>query len=307
MWNIIAAAAAKQVLGKKEQPSGVTVINQAARKRGWYIFFGVTAVVALSILIYRIYRAIAVANARKLDEARDAESARAIMKKTTDKKTLWYYINPMTAINPFPAIYDVFVGENKGKLVDELKTIRPKDIAELRKAYKGLYASDLDKDLQFVAGEQYPEIMDAWSKTDIQSTGWKTSDGKIVVKDGKKITSYSPGSYAEYADKFALVTAKTDAVEVVVENNSIKFKKITLKKGNYAGRASGFRLLNQNYPGGTIFKDAKSNIVGIYLLAPVNGVNQSLGVKTSDILLFDTVAELNAYADSKGISVTPIQ
>ena len=253
--------------------------------------------------------------AAKLPEAKNAAAIHEIIKSRISGDGFWYWMNPINqvvqSVVAIPqAIADGITGKSgENTAYDSIRGLLIQDKKELIKAYHGLFNRKLSEDLkESIGDENFAKLDASWNITDIENTGYKITENKYLVKEGKKIVQYTPGYYSEYENKYALIISDGSGFYVNPSStNAVQLKPIKFKRGNYAGQATGFKLGVSTYKGGIIFKDKATNIVGIYLNATINGVKTILAAPIVNTLLFDSLNDMNDYAYSKGINISSVK
>jgi len=291
------------------------LITVAKKTTKWSLI--VPAVIIGGVLVYAggkaIYLNIARKKAAKLSEATNAANINAVIKDKVSEG-LWYWLNPInslveTTVNlPSNIVEGIFGKSGQDTAYATIMGLHVQDKKELVKAYRGLFNRNLSKDLKSALGdENFAKIDASWSITDIENTGYAVKNGTYKVKEGKQITKYTAGYYSEYSNKYAFVVKDGAGFYVNPSSSVSQLKPMLFKKGNYAGRSTGFKLAGKSFKGGIIFKDEKTNIVGIYLNAYVNNKNIIIIAPVKDTLLFDSLEDMNDYAYTKGIDITTMK
>jgi hypothetical protein len=309
MIPIVAAEVAKKVATPETTTQIINVTKSATK---WSLI--ITGVVIGGVFLYIGGKAavlnIARNKAQKLDEAVNAANIYTIIESRLPSKSwLRWLLSPLvfeTTVNLPNNLKNLIWGESEEKdaynLINELSI---QNVAEVQSAYHGLYNRNLTEDLESTIGNEYAaKIKSKWKITDINNTGYTNYGNTFNVKDGKQIDKYTPGHYAAYEDKYALVVKDGKGKLVQSSGTVVRLLDMNFKKGNYAGQAKGFKILNISYSGGLIFKDSSSNIVGIYLVVYKNGQMIPVIAPVDCVLLFDNMNDLNDYAYAKKISVT---
>jgi hypothetical protein len=315
--QVMAAQAIGKDIGKGDKGTVMPVIKIVNRQVKTSLI--ITGVVIAAIGIYvggrSLYWSIKKKKAEKKDEAKNAKAIYKLMEGyLPSQSSILAYLNPISGVPTmlkdagtvlFTKLKDIFSGQEK-KIYDNIIAMGVYNSSELIYAYNGLYRRDLLKDLYYVLGENYfPKLVEHWKNVDMKNTGMGVYDEEIKLKEGKKVTDYRVGRHPEYENLYGLVINNTKGKYVDYDGTSIKIKDYNFKKGNYAGKSSGFKFGLQTFSGGLVFQD-KNGDAGLYFIQNIGGETQPVIVPVKDILLFNSVADMNVYASSKGYRVTSI-
>ena len=312
----IAAQAISKDIGKGDKGTVMPVIKIVNRQVKTSLI--ITGVVILAVGAYiggrALYWNVKKKKAEKKDESKNAKAIYKLMEGyLPPESSVLAYLNPISGVPTMlkdagtamvRKMKDIFSGQEK-KIYNDILGLGVYNSSELIYAYNGLYRRDLLKDLYAVLGDDYfPQIIEHWKSVDMGNTGVGNYGSTIKVKDGKKVTNYAVGRHPEYEDMYGLVI-KNSTGKYESYDGSMKLKDYSFKKGNYAGKSSGFKFGFQTFSGGLVFQDNGGD-AGLYFIQNIGGQTQPVIVPVKDVLLFDTVADMNSYASYKGYNVTNI-
>lgn len=312
----MAAQAISKDIGKGDKGTVMPVIKIVNRQVKTSLI--ITGVVILAIGAYiggrALYWNVKKKKAEKKDESKNAKAIYKLMEGyLPPESSVWAYLNPISGVPTMlkdagtammRKMKDIFSGQ-ENKIYSDILALGVYNSSELIYAYNGLFRRDLLKDLYAVLGDDYfPKMIEHWKSVDMGNTGVGSYGSTIKVKEGKKVTNYAVGRHPEYEDMYGLVINNTKG-KYITYDGSMKLKDYNFKKGNYAGKSSGFKFGLQTFSGGLVFQD-KGGDAGIYFIQNIGGQTQPVIVPVKNVLLFDTAADMNSYASYKGYNVTNI-
>lgn len=314
MIPLIAADMAMKDIGKGDKGTIMPVINIVNKqvKIGLIITVSVIGAIALFYGGRAVVWSIQKKNALKNKEAKSALKIYDILKPALPLN-FWAYLNPITGLPTLlkdvgaiivKKVADAFSSGSAEYL--EIKGLFVYNVDELIKTYHGLYRRDLLVDMKATLSEaDFNTIVNAWKAVDINRTGFGFYDGNISVKEGNKINTYQFGQNSSYANKYGLIVSNGKGKLVTYAGGAMQLKDINFVKGNYAGISKSIKLGNTTYSGGWVVRNASD--AAIMMITKINGNETFVYVPIGSVILFDTIADMNAYATDKGIGVTSVR